>query len=139
MNNKDSPANVEAKINKIIAEISAITGIPTNVLVPEQDNNKDPLKLIADIRSMLDQVVQEYKAGNYANAENVTITAYLDRFEFVEPAIAMHDIKLMESTEQMLRNDLRNMITGKAPLEQVQQQVDKIKSNLDLAEALISP
>jgi hypothetical protein len=43
----------------------------------------------------------------------------------------------MENTEVMLREQLRQLILAQVPEEQLQQQIDKIKGNLDKAEGLL--
>jgi hypothetical protein len=44
----------------------------------------------------------------------------------------------MENTEVILREELRQLIQDRVPLEQIQQHIDKINSNLDQAEQLLS-
>ena len=43
----------------------------------------------------------------------------------------------MENTEVMLREQLRQLIQNKVSLEELQQHIDKINSNLDKAEELL--
>jgi hypothetical protein len=84
----------------------------------------------------LNQTVNAYKQQNYAEAEALVTTAYLDNFEFIEAPLAEKDEVLMENTETMLREQLRQLIQNQVPAEQLQQHVDKINSNLDKAEQL---
>ena len=44
---------------------------------------------------------------------------------------------LMENTEVMLREQLRQLIQNKVSLEELQQHIDKINSDLDKAEELL--
>jgi hypothetical protein len=85
----------------------------------------------------LNQTVNAYKQQNYADAEALVTTAYLDNFEFIEAPLAEKDEVLMENTETMLREQLRQLIQNQVPAEQLQQHVDKINSNLDKAEQLL--
>jgi hypothetical protein len=85
----------------------------------------------------LNQTVNAYKQQNYAEAEALVTTAYLDNFEFIEAPLAEKDEVLMENTETMLREQLRQLIQNQVPAEQLQQHVDKINSNLDKAEQLL--
>jgi hypothetical protein len=85
----------------------------------------------------LNQTVDAYKQQNYAEAEALVTTAYLDNFEFIEAPLAEKDEVLMENTETMLREQLRQLIQNQVPAEQLQQHVDKINSNLDKAEQLL--
>ena len=86
---------------------------------------------------MLNQIVEVYRQQNYAEAEALATTAYLDNFEFIETPLAEKDEALMENTEIMLREQLRQLIQNKVSLEELQQHIDKIKINLDKAEKLI--
>jgi hypothetical protein len=54
----------------------------------------------------LNQTVDAYKQQNYAEAEALAITAYLDNFEFIEAPLAEKDEVMMENTEAMLREQL---------------------------------
>ena len=85
----------------------------------------------------MNQTVDAYKQQNYAEAEALVTTAYLDNFEFIEAPLAEKDEVLMENTETMLREQLRQLIQNQVPAEQLQQHVDKINSNLDKAEQLL--
>jgi hypothetical protein len=61
----------------------------------------------------------------------------LENYENVEAPIAEHDQELMEQTEVMLREELRQMITDRVPIEQIEQHVTMINANLDRAAALL--
>jgi DNA anti-recombination protein RmuC len=78
-----------------------------------------------------------YRQQNYAEAEALATTAYLDNFEFIESPLAEKDEALMENTEVMLREQLRQFIQNKVSLDELQQHIDKINSNLDKAEELL--
>jgi uncharacterized protein YeeX (DUF496 family) len=43
----------------------------------------------------------------------------------------------MENTEVMLREQLRQFIQNRVPVEEIQQHIDKINSNLEKAEGLL--
>ncbi|MDW3627177.1 MAG: hypothetical protein QOK72_11080, partial [Nitrososphaeraceae archaeon] len=55
-----------------------------------------------------------------------------------EAPLAEKDPELMENTEVMLREQLRQFIQNKVPEEEIQQHIDKINSNLDKAEGLLA-
>ena len=61
----------------------------------------------------------------------------MDNFEFIEAPLEKRDNALKNNTEIMLREQLRQDIKGKVPLENIQQLINKIKSNLDKAEKLL--
>jgi hypothetical protein len=134
--NKSSPEVVNRSIGAIIHEIAEITGISEESL-GGQGTSTESGEIISEIRSLLNQTVDAYKQQNYAEAEALVTTAYLDNFEFIEAPLAEKDGVLMENTETMLREQLRQLIQNQVPAEQLQQHVDKINSNLDKAEQLL--
>src|ERR687897_2231349 len=134
--NKSSPEVVNRSIGAIIHEMSEITGISEESL-GGQGTGTESGEIISEIRSLLNQTVDAYKQQNYAEAEALATTAYLDNFEFIEAPLAEKDEVLMENTEAMLREQLRQLIQNQVPAEQLQQHVDKINSNLDKAEQLL--
>ena len=74
---------------------------------------------------------------NYAEAESLATIAYIDNFEFIEAPLEEKDETLMENTEIMLRELLRQLIQSRVPAEQLQQHLDKINNNLDRAGQLL--
>jgi hypothetical protein len=134
--NKSSPEVVDRSIGAIINEISEITGVSEENL-GGQAVTTEPGERISEIRSLLNQTVEAYRQQNYAEAEALATTAYLDNFEFIEAPLAEKDEALMENTEVMLREQLRQLIQNKVSLEDLQQHIDKINSNLDKAEELL--
>ena len=131
--NKSSPEVVNRSIGAIIHEIAEITGINEESL-GGQGTSTESGEIISEIRSLLNQTVDAYKQQNYAEAEALATTAYLDNFEFIEAPLAEKDEVLMENTEAMLREQLRQLIQNQVPAEQLQQHVNKLNSNLDIAE-----
>jgi hypothetical protein len=85
----------------------------------------------------LNQTVDAYKQQNYEEAQAVATTAYLDDFEFIEAPLAEKDETLMENTETMLREQLRQLIQNQVPIEELQLHIEKININLDKAEDLL--
>ena len=134
--NKSSPEVVDKSIEAAIREISEITGISKESL-GGQTAGTESGEIISEIRSLLNQTVEAYRQQNYKEAEALATTAYLDNFEFIEAPLAEKDEALMENTEVMLREQLRELIQNKVSLEELQQHIDKINSNLDKAEELL--
>ena len=135
--NKLSSEVIDSSIRAITHEISEIIGISEESLSSE-GTGTDPGEIISEIRTLLNQTIQEYKQQNYDEAEALATTAYLDNFEFIEAPLADKDNALMENTEVMLREQLRQLIQNKVSLEELQQHIDKINSNLDQAEKLLA-
>jgi hypothetical protein len=134
--NKSSPEVVDRSIGAIIHEISELTGISEDNLGGQSDSTESG-EIISEIRSLLNQTVQAYQQQNYAEAEALATTAYIDNFEFIEAPLAEKDQVLMVNTEGMLREQLRQLIQNQVPTEQLQQHIEKINSNLDRAERLL--
>ena len=55
------------------------------------------------IRMLLSNVTSEVKRGDYAQADQYAITAYLDNYEYLEAPIEKHDPDLMASIEEEMR------------------------------------
>jgi hypothetical protein len=140
INSRDDPANVETTIDGIIHELAEITGLSESQLTGEEAGaeEQDPIALISNIKSLLTELVAAYRAQDYQGAENIAIEAYLENYEFVEAPLAALDQELMEQTEVMLREELRQMITNRAPIEQIEQHIGLINVNLDRATQLLS-
>jgi hypothetical protein len=136
LNNKilsiSSPESVGSTIQGIVHELSEIAGIEDTSVASE-----GPQELISNIRELLDQVVTEYGNQNYNQAEALATEAYLENYEYIEAPLAESDETLMENIEVMLREELRQLIQDRSPLEEIQQQVDMINNNLDDANTLL--
>ncbi|HKI07150.1 MAG TPA: hypothetical protein VKA09_02025 [Nitrososphaeraceae archaeon] len=117
--NKSSPEVVNRSIGAIIHEISEITGINEESL-GGQGSSTESGEIISEIRSLLNQTVDAYRQQNYAEAEALATMAYLDNFEFIEAPLAEKDEVLMENTEAILREQLRQLIQDHVPAEQLQ-------------------
>src|SRR4029079_15000064 len=135
---KSNVTDIESSINNIKQGISEITGIATARLgsVTEDSDNK-AISRIKEIRDLLTQVISKHKTQNYAEEELAT-KAYLDNFEFIEADLGKQDQKLMEDTEVLLRQELRQAIKDKKSIDEIQLLIEKINLNLDNAEKLLS-
>lgn len=102
------------------------------------DRPQTPLEFIDVIRVLLDQTITEYTNGNYTGAEELATTAYLDNYEYVEAPLAEKDKPLKETTEIMMRQELRQMILDQVPLKELQEHIDKINENLDKSVEILS-
>jgi hypothetical protein len=138
--NKEEPSSVGTTITGIIHELAEITGLSENQLIGEEAGGaeQDPIAIIENIKLLLSQqLLDAYRAQDFPRAEGIAIEAYLENYEFIEAAIAEHDRDLMEQTEVMLREELRQMITDRAPVEQIEQHINMIIANLDRAASLL--
>ena len=125
-----SPESVGSTIQGIVGELSQIVGISEPIA--EGDT---PAQLITNIRDLLDQVVTAYDNQDYSQAESLAIEAYLENY--IEALLAEIDESLMLNTEVMMREELRQLIQDRVPVEQLQQHIDMINNNLNEAEQLL--
>jgi hypothetical protein len=141
--NKGDPAEVETTINGTVHGLEEITGMPASELLGQKVagggvlQQDDPVAIIGNVKSMLNQLLSAYQSQNYEEAESIAIKAYLENYEYVEAPIAQHDQQLMEETEVMLREELRQMINDRVPVEQLQEHIASINANLDRAVSLL--
>ena len=140
VSNKEDHAALETSINGVIDELVEITGLPRTQLVGEETGEaaeQDPVAIINNIKSLLSQeLLPAYSSQDYEGAESIAIEAYLENYENIEAPLAEHDRPLMEQTEIMLREDLRQMIADRVSVEQLEQEVNMINANLDKAAEL---
>jgi hypothetical protein len=62
-------------------------------------------------RQLLNQTMVEYSTNNATGAEELATRAYLDNFEYVEPALEQEGAAdLKEQIEDMMREEIRDMI-----------------------------
>ncbi|AFU57777.1 hypothetical protein Ngar_c08350 [Candidatus Nitrososphaera gargensis Ga9.2] len=142
VDSKGDPQTVETTINGIIHELEEITGFSSSQLLGGEEagttaEEQDPIAIINNIKSLLDKLLSAYQSQNYDEAESIAIEAYLENYEHIEAPIAEHDEQLMLQTETMLREELRQMIEDKAPVDQIQQHIANIEANLDKAASLL--
>ncbi|HEX7032597.1 MAG TPA: hypothetical protein VF172_06325 [Nitrososphaera sp.] len=101
---------------------------------------KDGWYYIDTVKSLLDQAVAEYEAGNYEEARTLTRNeAYLNNFEFIEPDIAEENPELMEKIEIAIREELVQMIDDRRPVDEIRAHVEEIKTELETARAVVTP
>jgi 3-dehydroquinate dehydratase len=112
------------------------SSIPTtNANATNTNNvNSSSLSYISKIRSLLDQVISTYTANDTAKAKELATTAYLDNFEHIEKPIGK---ELSDAGEQLLRVQLRDQISNKAPLSQIKQTISEANKVLDKAESTL--
>ncbi len=108
------------------------------LVISGTSENSEYSKYFEIIRTLLPQVVEEYKSGNYAKADELAIEAYLDNFEYLEPVIAEHDKDLMQAIEEMMRVELREMIKDRESVEKIEAHVQAIVEKLNEAENIPS-
>ena len=84
----------------------------TDVLEHDQD------ALYENIRLLYARLLEAVDAGDYELAEELAIEAYLENFEYLEPALEFVDAEFMYKLEIEMREDLRDMINeGRDPAD----------------------
>ncbi len=138
MSNKEDAKQISTIVNNIANTIPNILNVQAKDLAILVSTDTESSELINNIRSLLDQSIEKIKNdGDYQNAETLVIEAYLDNFEFLEGEITKHDESLMKDTEVLLREQLRNLIQGKANIEDIQKMVNNINIKLNEIEKLL--
>ncbi len=137
MSNKEDAKQISTIINNIANTIPKIINVQAKDLAILVSTDIESSEILKNIRNLLDQSIEKIKNGDYQNAETLVIEAYLDNFEFLEPEIAKHDESLMKDTEVLLREQLRNLIQGKANTEDIQKMVNNINTKLNEIEKIL--
>ena len=99
---------------------------------------RNPGEIINEIRSLLNQTIIENQNKNSSGASALVEEAYLENYEFIEAPLAEQNETLMEETEVMLREQLRDLVKSDSVEADVQTLTDKINSNLDQADKLLT-
>jgi hypothetical protein len=101
-------------------------------------DERNPSEIITTIRSLLNQTIVEYQNKNFTGASALVEEAYLENYEFIEAPLAEQNETLMEETEVMLREQLRDLVKDDNTETDVQMLVEKINSNLYQADILLA-
>jgi hypothetical protein len=129
--------NIMTLISCSIFLSSAVTFEASATTEESEKSQREPAELISSIRDLLNQTMIEYNKQNYTGAADLADVAYIDNFEFLEAPLAEKNEQLMEETETVLREELRNLIEERAEPQQVQKLISQINGNLDEAEQLL--
>jgi high-affinity iron transporter len=101
------------------------------------ESTSEHQQYFATIRTLLSNVTSEVNNGNYEQADQYAITAYLDNYEYLEAPIEKHDPNLMLSIEVEMREELRSMIQARESPQSINAFVEGILVKLDQAEELL--
>ena len=88
-------------------------------------------------KTRLVESLAAYRSGDKGLANDLALSAYLDGFEPVEPAVAVRNGKLMRDIEGAMI-ELRARIKKEAPVEEVEVQIRNLSVLLDAARDLLS-
>jgi high-affinity iron transporter len=101
------------------------------------ESTSEHQQYFATIRTLLSNVISEVNNGNYEQADQYAISAYLDNYEYLEAPIEKHDPELMVTIEEEMREELRRMIEARESAESIEAFVNGILVKLDRAEELL--
>lgn len=90
------------------------------------------------VRSRLGESLAAYKVGDVDQARELALSAYLDGFEPVEPALGTRDATLMATIERAM-GEYRAALQRGAPVEDATRQVATLDSLFADAETALSP
>lgn len=127
---KKPPSTIETLTEGITRELEEVTGIT-------EASPTGPAEIIRNIQSMLNKISKEYREGEYSEAEELAIKAYLENFEFVETELGKRDESLNEELEHLLRVQLRELIKNRAPPSEIDSLTSEISEKLEKAERLL--
>ena len=145
----------DAALRSRIPNLAALAGLTPAALGREIGQDKAD-KVLAFLRAHPDAVMEvkagslavahdklqasfaAYEAGDREGAKKLALSAYLDGFEPVEPALAARDATLMGRIEVEMSN-LRAMIDRGAPVAAVRDQIAVLDTLFSDAEAALSP
>jgi len=97
----------------------------------------EPQSPLGITRQQLNLALEENRKGNYNDAGNLAVSAYLDGFELVENSLDAHDTKLRKSMEANMMN-LRQLLSHSQNNDELDKAMATILSQLDEAERLLT-
>lgn len=123
--------------NEFVKVGSLITIIQKDILGSESVSF-NPSEIYQTIYDLYDEVLVLVESGDYVNAEEKAIIAYLDNFEYLEPAIEKVNKDLLYILEIDMRENLRQMIVDEKPPIEIRTFIEgEILPNLYLSESLL--
>jgi len=93
---------------------------------------------LAIARRQLAASVAAYEAGDAHKASELALSAYLDGFEPVEPALTARDGALMRRVEGAM-GDFRAALGRSAPVDEVKNQAARLAALIDASEQALAP
>lgn len=97
----------------------------------------DPVEIVAEINSLLDELVEAYEAGDAERAAELSAEAYLENYEVIEAAVIENAPDVNAELEPLLGAELRRQIQDGAPVEDINDMVEQVRSLLDDALAAL--
>jgi hypothetical protein len=105
----------------------AASTVPSSTATPSAAPSAAPSASVLSVQEQItattkgiDDALVAYKTGDATNAYQLAGDAYLEHFEFVEPALDPLDKPLREQIEKLIRDDLRAAIQAGKPTPEVE-------------------
>ena len=97
--------------------------------------SEEAMAEIDEIKRMLDEGLEQYRAGDKDAADTTIGDAYLEHFEKVEHPLEERDHELMEDLEHRISTEIRDKMKDGASADEVAALVEETKTDLDAAKA----
>jgi hypothetical protein len=90
-------------------------------------------------RQLLNQTMVEYSTNNATGAEELATRAYLDNFEYVEPALEQKGAAdLKEQIGDMMREEIRDMIKTSTSADELHTLINATDAKLVEAKSILN-
>jgi len=134
----DDLENSVSEKNDFVQVAKLITVIQRDLLGTESVTF-DSDNIYDNIRSLYSELELSLDNGDYAQAEELAIEAYLENFEYLEPALESADSELLVHLELNMREKLREMIISNSPENEIKEFINfTILPDLKTAEETVS-
>ncbi len=130
---QSTPAQLAEKVgeDRAVALVAHLRRSPDAAIAP-------PASSLGTARTKLAAGVEAYESGARRLAGELALSAYLDGFEPVEPALSARDKALMVRIETRMAA-LRSAISSGAPPAEVRAEAEQLSALFDAAERALAP
>ncbi|MFQ6119917.1 MAG: hypothetical protein ACE5KE_08540, partial [Methanosarcinales archaeon] len=137
--NLESPNKIKGFVDEINIELMEVAGIEseTSIFIVANAPGQSTDKVIKEIKNLLSSSLEEYKNGNFENSYDLAVSAYLDRYEDIEGAVASKDNALNSKLESKF-SKLRSQINSRADEEEINATISEINRDLDKVTKLLN-
>ena len=133
----DLENSVDEKDNFV--QVSTLITVIQRDLLGTKSVTLDSDNLYDNIRNLYSELELSLDDNNYAEAEELAIEAYLENFEYLEPALESADSELLVNLEFNMREKLREMIVNNSPEDEIKEFINlTILPDLKTAETAVS-
>ena len=98
---------------------------------------RDPAEVVATIGTLLDEMVEAYRAGRTEEALEIAAESYLENYEVIEAAVIANAPDINAELEPLLAAEMRATMREGKPIEELEAKVARAKDLLAQALAAI--